>query len=190
MDERSDNCATPLSMRSDTSSSDSLVQDARDFIEPMQQDLLLTDVTEDVVYSNIGPMLGVEYLASSHVAKPSFPVRGCLYGNNNRIMVNLLCRKKVDQRALNVIFLVDTGSPVTYICEKAMSKLVGLDHPITKQMNIIVHGDTVVECHLSPVDKHFHDVNVLGMDAVAALELSIIIDKRQRAVELQSGFRL
>ncbi len=31
-------------------------------------------------------------------------------------------------------------------------------------MDVMIHSNTVITCHLSPHGKHFSDVNVLGMD--------------------------
>jgi hypothetical protein len=36
--------------------------------------------------------------------------------------------------------------------------------------------DSKIECHISPPDKHFADANVLGMQALRKLKLSIGVD--------------
>jgi len=43
-----------------------------------------------------------------------------------------------------------------------MEALVG--KPGRATMTLMIHSDAVITCHLSAHDKHFPDVNVLGMD--------------------------
>lgn len=72
---------------------------------------------------------------------------------------------------MNVIFFIDTGFPVSYLSEKAMKALIenpGCHYPSS------VHSNKVIECHLSSQDKHFADVNVLGMDFIFENKLSIV----------------
>ncbi len=35
---------------------------------------------------------------------------------------------------------------------------------LPQQLPVMIHAKKVIECHLSPRDKHFADVNVLGAD--------------------------
>jgi hypothetical protein len=62
-------------------------------------------------------------------------------------------------------FLINTGSPNTFFCEKAMEALVGKPAcNVDTIMDVMIHTKKVIVCNLSPHDKHFADVNVLGMD--------------------------
>ena len=166
------------------SSGESLVMDDPDYIAPSVQDLLLTDVTQDILNNRIAPELGVCYLSPSEAENVSFPVTGIMFGLNRRLMVNLLVRRKVSHKFLNIPFLVDTGSPVSYLCDEAISALIGIDNALPKFINVCVQGDQVLECHLSPQDGHFHDVNVIGMDFLATHRLSIKICYSQRTFQL------
>ena len=96
----------------------------------------------------------------------SFPVEGEIYGPNKRLMVNLACRRRgTITSAINVIFLIDTGSPASYLSAKAMEALIGNPGShLPQQLPVMVQSLKVVECHISPLDKHFADVNVLGAD--------------------------
>ena len=167
-----------------TSSDESLVIDDPNHIAPSSQDLLLTDVTQEILNTQIAPELEVDYLSASEAENASFPVTGILFGLNQRLMVNLLVRRKESHKFLNIIFLVDTGSPVSYLCDEAISALIGKDNALPKFINVFVQGDQVLECHLSPPDGHFHDVNVIGMDFLAMHNLSIQISYKRRKFQL------
>ena len=167
-----------------SSSGESLIMDDLDYIAPSVQNLLLTDVTQEILNTRIAPELGVRYLSASEAENASFPVTGIMFGLNRRLMVNLLVRRKVSHKFFNIIFLVDTGSPVSYLCDKAISALIGKDNALPKFLNVCVQGDQVLECHLSPQDGHFHDANVIGMDFLATHRLSIKICYSQRTFQL------
>jgi hypothetical protein len=145
--------------------------DSPTFVAPGEQDLLLTDVTESELFGNVGELLGVQYLAETACFAPSSVVRGIVFGQNRRLMVNLPCKRKASAGWVNVIFLVDTGSPYTYLAASAIERLVGgTTNNICRTLNTIVFDESVcVECYLSPQDKHFRDVNVLGMEAMSRL---------------------
>ena len=167
-----------------TSSGESLVIDDPNYIGPSGQDLLLTDVTQEILNTRIAPELAVHYLSASEAENASFPVTGILFGLNRRLMVNLLVRRRESHKFLNILFLVDTGSPVSYLCDEAISALIGKDNALPKFINVFVQGDQVLECHLSPQDGHFHDVNVIGMDFLATHDLSIQICYKRRTFQL------
>jgi hypothetical protein len=51
-------------------------------------------------------------------------------------------------------------------------------------MDVMIHSDNVITCHLSPHDKHFADVNVLGMDFLSENMLSLSMDYKQKSFQL------
>ena len=142
--------------------------DSPTYVAPNNQDLLLTDAE---LFDNIGELLGVRYLSESPRLVQADAVKGIVFGENKRLMVNLMCKRKVVSNWVNIIFLVDTGSPHTYLSPNAIDKLSGgtTDHIC----NALLHSESIcIECHLSPQDKHFKDVNVLGMGAMSKLGFS------------------
>jgi hypothetical protein len=150
------------------------------------QDLLLLDVKHETLVE-IGENLEIEYLNQTDET-PTFPVTGLLFMPNNRIMVNLVCRwqkrKGLHGAPLNVVFLVDTGSPMTYISHQAMRALINApDSNLPKSLMVNIHG-TVTQCHLSPKDKHFADVNVIGMDYLVSRQLSLKMNYNEKVVVL------
>jgi len=147
--------------------------DSPTYVVPDEQDLLLTDVTEAELFGNVGELLGVRYLSETIHLIPSATVKGMVFGQNKRLMVSLLCKRKASANWVNIFFLVDTGSPHTYLAPSAIDKLSGSDNNICKTLNPLIHSESVcIECHLSPLDKHFTDVNVLGMEAMSKLDFS------------------
>jgi hypothetical protein len=89
------------------------------------------------------------------------------------------------QKHIDIIFLIDTGSPNTLLLDKAMEALVGKPGcNIGSTMDVMIHSDTVITCHLSPHDKHLWDVNVLGMDFLSENLLSLSMDYKHNSFQL------
>ena len=83
-------------------------------------------------------------------------------------MINLVCQRqtKSDSPTRNIIFLVDTGSPVTYFCREAMESLIEKDCNIPETLFVRIQSEKAIRVHISPRNSHFSDVNVLGMDFI------------------------
>ncbi|TPX47617.1 hypothetical protein CcCBS67573_g10238 [Chytriomyces confervae] len=116
----------------------------------------------------IAETMEVDYLGPA--AFPGkFPAVGRIKGQNHRLMVPLVCRRQTTKQApsVNIIFLIDTGSPVTYLCHEAMEALIGKDSHLPQSLYVKIHSEEAIETHLSPKGSHFVDVNVLGMDFLA-----------------------
>jgi hypothetical protein len=164
----------------------SCIHDPPGYISPYLQDFLLTDITGQQLL-NIAYLLEVEYLSPATAFPGSFPAQGAILGLNNRLMINLVCRKRGNTDAINVIFLINTGSSVSYLSEKAMRALSGnrnTESKVNQIMDVIVHSDCVTMFYLSPPDKHFADVNVLGTDFLSHNKLSISINYTKNSFEL------
>jgi hypothetical protein len=160
------------------------IHDPPGYIKPSLQDMLLTDINSEELLK-IAEILEVEYLGPAAEFPGSFPTAGFIYGNNKRLMVSLsCCREKKNSKPINIIFLIDTGSPNTFLCEKAMEALVGLGSNIGTTMTVMIHSTKVTTCHLSPHDKHFSDVNVLGMDFLSKNLLSLSMDYDSESFQL------
>lgn len=135
------------------------------YIDPYSQDFLLTDMTAERLLS-VAETLEVVYLGPAAIFPGSFPVDGEICGYNKRLMVNLACsRRGATTSAINIIFLIDTSSPATYLSAKAMEALIGnTESHFPAQLLVMIHSKRVIECYLSPRNKHFANVNVLGAD--------------------------
>ncbi|KAJ3376364.1 hypothetical protein HDU84_000289 [Entophlyctis sp. JEL0112] len=142
------------------------LMDPPGYIKPDLQDLLLTDITAKELRV-IAAELEVDYLGPA--AFPgTFPAVGRIRGDNHRLMVPLGCRRQTTKEApaRNLIFLIVTGSPSTYLCQEAMEALIGKDSPLQQTLWVRIHSENPILAHLSPKGSHFADVNVLGMDFI------------------------
>lgn len=123
---------------------------------PLEFDVLITDISE-ADFSRIGEELGVSRLSTADVIG-SFPVTGIVYGSSHRVFVPLVVKKR--QKLVNLMFLVDTGSPNTYLREDS---LIALGHTEA------IPSDTLVEINgigltVFPSRGHFANVDLLGQD--------------------------
>lgn len=151
------------------------------YVAPDQQDLMLLDITSAVLHSTRWIGHGKQYLSPADSFPLSWPATGLIFGHNKRLMINLPCRRVKSNRgheALNVFFLVDTGSPYSYLCKEAMDALIGreLDHQLGQLSIVIQTTDKVMQMNLSQTLSHFQDVNILGMDFLFHYDLSMVVD--------------
>jgi hypothetical protein len=183
MEEQSTSTSSPTTSESSTYS----IHDPPGYIEPSLQDMLLTDITAEKLLS-VAEVLGVGYLSPAAKFPGSFPVDGEIYGPNNRLMINLFCRRRGgNTQPINVIFLIDTGSPISYLSEKAINALI--ENPgshLPEQLPVMIHSKEVMKCYLSPRDKHFADVNVLGMDFLIVNRLTFKVNCRTNICTLMA----
>jgi hypothetical protein len=156
----------------------SLPMEAAGYIDPQALDLLLTDVKEDNMRT-IARNLGTSYLADAS-STPTYPIIGELYGEYNRAVVNLVVSMR--KRAKDVIFIVDTGSPFTYLSAATLHAL-GCRNIFPGTVTVEVHG-RLLNVHLSPSTSHFADVNVLGTDFMFATEARLLVDYGKMTVRI------
>ena len=156
-----------------------LVIDSVKFLRPDDFDVLLTDMAESDLHL-MAQLEGVGYLNISS-AKPSFPAEGLIMGAHRRFMVNLLVRRRTGSDYRNVIFMVDTGSPYTFLSAAAMSAMVGPEKNVPAMMRLDIHGDQSIVCYLSPPDKHFAEINLLGMDFLETKRVQLDVDWQQKS---------
>jgi hypothetical protein len=164
-----------------------LVIDSVKFVRPDDFDVLLTDMAESDLHL-MAQLEGVGYLNVSN-AEPLFPVEGLIMGAHRRFMVNLLVRRRAaaySDNYRNVIFMVDTGSPYTFLSAAAMSALVGPDKNVPSMMRLEIHGNQSIVCYLSPPDKHFAEINLLGMDFLEMKRAQLDVDWTQKTFQMNA----
>jgi hypothetical protein len=157
--------------------------------EPFPQDHCILDLDHKLLLS-VARLLQVQYLGENNET-PSYPVIGFLIMPHGRLMVNLLCRRQFKNGKLgpqvNIIFVIDTGCPVTYLSKRAARALLAFPGACLmytpKTLMVKIHDRPNVTCHINPV-KHMTDVNVLGMDYLMLRHLSIQIDVYSISVQL------
>ena len=163
-----------------------LVIDSVKFLRPDDFDVLLTDMAESDLHL-MAQLEGVGYLNISKV-EPSFPVEGLIMGAHRRFMINLLVRRRavIDSDYRNVIFMVDTGSPYTFLSATAMSAIAGAGKNVPSMMRLEIHGNQSIVCYLSPPNKHFADINLLGMDFLEMKRVQLDVDWPQKTFQMNS----
>lgn len=140
-----------------------------------EYDVMLTDVQEETL-DMIGQDNHQPHLGTGRFSEQPFLVEGVIYGLNRRLVVCWNCSfaKKKNAPVYMVWFLVDTGSPHTYISEKTFTKAVSDDGSTWSQVPLLIQDPSrIITCSKS--QGHFRDVHVLGMNLMAAFELSPII---------------
>lgn len=161
----------------------------RDYISPSEYDVLLSDVKHDDLIGPIAERLGIKYLEPQIEPIPiEKDIKGILYGTNRCPMINLVVSTKRFKKPINVIFLIDTGSPCLYICQKAMEALGFLDAiPLTFDLRF---RDRVYEAVMSPIkqldgkDGHYHDINLIGATFLTNSRALLNIDYTENDVTL------
>ncbi|CAG8684494.1 27737_t:CDS:1, partial [Dentiscutata erythropus] len=123
-------------------------------------DIQLNGIGSKELHGEISKRLNIEYLSDYLNTKELKEVTGIIYGYNIAIFVSLPV--KVKHQVKNVHFLIDTGSPRTYVCGE-----------VYDSFKITVNNSTVprvlinskpIFAHLSPNESHFTDINVLGSE--------------------------
>ena len=132
-------------------------------IPPNEYDVLITDITE-------GDMLKIGEILGLVCDPPVFPIKGIMYGQNVRVFVPLVV--KVRQTSINVNFLFDTGSPVSYLRAETFENL-GFRESVPSEVVANIHGFSA-PVHLS--HGHFENVNVLGQDYLRRVGIIATLD--------------
>ena len=125
---------------------------------PTDFDVLLTDVHSDELHHDISRMLGTAYLEDADTNGAQEAV-GIVWGPHNRVFVATVVM--MGNKRKHVHFLVDTGSPFTYVCDEVMQSFGRLVANPKNAFSIHINGRPVLALQ-SPEDKHFKDINVLG----------------------------
>ena len=147
------------------------------WVDPKSSSLMLSDVTEEVLTADVACVLDVTHLAPASADDVAWPVRALLYGVFSRAVVSLVVSAAARApgkaaRSVNVIFLVDTGSPYTFIPQSTFAALGYNDSP-PRAASLCVHG---VNLTVQPSHSHFKGVNVLGTDFLVRAGCSLMLD--------------
>lgn len=86
------------------------------FVDPTLEDILLPDVNEKIVETDIAQELGVTNLETTH-DKPQWPVHGIVFGPNSRLYVCLFVRSRDMDEYTKVISLSLLVICVIYVIE-------------------------------------------------------------------------
>lgn len=137
-------------------------------VAPHLYDVFFLDITSGDL-NKIGEELESTPSSEARVT-PSFPVRGILFGEAQRIFVPLIVSRR--SKSINVNFLFVTASPNTYLRRESLAAL-GFGENIPTETNVVVHG-TAMTIYLS--SNHFENVDLLGQDFMTAIRGLVTID--------------
>ena len=135
------------------------------YMDPSDFDVILTDLNYDKLMRDVSRKFNVQYLSPAEVTDEE-PLEGILWGSNSRPLINLVVSSTKYNKAVNIIFLVDTACPYLYLCKDALHAL-GYTDNIPTQFPIQFRG-AVYQGNMSPLlmsdgsDGHCKDVNILG----------------------------
>lgn len=151
-------------------------------------DRFLNDIDKDELSHISRVCFSIEYLSNAQTFPSVFPVKGRIYGPNHRAMINLACQYQKqegkDPPALNITFIIDSTSPNTYLSKHAIEalcpKLAGLEDVVF----VRIQTKVPIQCTVSPMNSHFANVNILGMDFLIYNSLKFLIDCEEKLVLL------
>eukprot|EP00835_Amoeboradix_gromovi_P002608 NODE_151_length_17042_cov_0.275925.p6 type:complete len:257 gc:universal NODE_151_length_17042_cov_0.275925:4934-4164(-) len=154
--------------------------DSKDYIDPSHYDVLLTDVNHIVLVDKVAKELNIKYLQEATDAGKN-SINGILFGTNLRPMINLPI-SFAGNKAINVIFIIDTGSPVLYICETAM-KALGF-HNVFPDSFDIKFRDGGYKVEKSPKDSHFEQLNLIGSSFLVTARADLAINYYEKTFKM------
>lgn len=146
-------------------------------ILPENYEVLITDIQDNDLKS-IGDRLGVHRLEETEKQYATFPVQGIMRGISVRMFVPLVVGYK--DTFIHVIFLIDTGSPNTYLRIDTFEKL-GFRDNIPSDVNIDIQGTTLT---VYPSHSHFENVDLLGQDFMTQMNIKMVADYKRKTIIL------
>ena len=144
---------------------------------PNNLDIMLTDVHEKDLHSAIAKKLKITYLGEAD-RKSEKELNGILWGMYDRVMVPIIMEFKGKRKY--VFFLVDTGSPKTFVSEHVFRSF---GQEAEDKTSIFLNGHEIV-VFLSPLDSHFADVNVLGADFLRLIKATIVVSYEKNSAKI------
>ncbi|CUS14156.1 unnamed protein product [Tuber aestivum] len=142
---------------------------------PKDFDVLISDIGVNQLKHKIADIAGISYHqpASEQEANAVVRVGNCfIYGRNLRVMFPAAVTGRFG-KAFWIVFLVDTGSPKTYLSAEA-SDLFGIsavreDTPVHVRIGGRPHS-----AFRAPECSNFVDINILGTDFLDAHAVSLV----------------
>jgi hypothetical protein len=150
---------------------------------PTDFDVLLTDVHSHELHHDISKMLGTTYLGDA-TSDDVNEASGIVWGPHNRVFIAAIVKIGKENKIKHVHFLVDTGSPFTYICDEVLQSfkktISNPNNPFSVRIN-----NKPITALISPEDKHFKDMNILGTDFMKTFKCVLNINFDTEKVKLE-----
>ena len=138
-------------------------------------------VTSIELYGQISEALDVKYLSDASPTEKLDVVKGIVYGGRSQLFVSMAL--KMNQKTKNIHFLLDTGSPLTYLSQEVL-----------KSFDVIVERSDIVlpveinnkptEAYLFPATWHNPYVNILGTRYLNSIEAVLNVTFRRNRLSL------
>lgn len=155
-----------------------IINPPEDDPQALDFDILISDVNETLLNKEVSAKLGVANLSvCTGITRPVWPVDGCLFGTGMRAMVSLQVSRtprRGEPQCRNVIFLIDTGSPKTFLSASTFAAFGVSGDSLVGPSPFVVHG-IPLQVRLS--HDHFHDINLLGTDFLLSCSIEVVYAK-------------
>ena len=141
---------------------------------------LLKDMSHQILVTDCASLLEVKYLGESPSLR-NWPVDGILFHPTTKRPLIWLPVSVGRKPARNVIFIVDTGAPITELSQQVFDAF-GLDNvpsSCTVKINGIPHSVALT----SPLGNH-KDIPVLGADFMTAQKAHLYVNYASMTVQL------
>lgn len=129
-----------------------------------------------------------EELGCQHLGPPTGPQpdEGRVVSIKQRVIV--VRTIKIRGKALSVAFILDTGAPVSFVCDRTVSAF-GIN--MQTQPGNYVHGEVEggvgLDLYFLDPNGDKRDLNVLGMDYMLRVDASLKVDGRSKNVFLKTN---
>lgn len=137
---------------------------------PAAFDVVLADISKADLALITREFFGFENLSAATPADAGFPARGVVVGVNRRVFVPLAVRH--ESSAVRVLFVVDTGSPYTFLCEDTLRTL-GFVGELPSSLNLFLNDMKIC---VGVSHRHFASVNLLGTDFLFFAKASVAVN--------------
>lgn len=125
---------------------------------PTEFDVLVTDVHSKDLHHDISIRLNKLYL-SDIIDDKIDNTEGIIWGPHNCVFVAMVVR--IGNKKKYVHFLVDTGSPSTYISQEVLTSFGKMLLNPSNPLSVHINGKPLLVIQ-SPEKSHYEDMNILG----------------------------
>jgi hypothetical protein len=137
----------------------------------------LGEIAADMGFENRMEVVGSE-------ADVQSPWYGIVRGNYSRCFIP--CVIKFRSRTIKTAFLVDTSATCTYIGKPTWDKLLhGFEDLGHNTLRVTLNGETRQEVTLSPQNRRFADIDLIGTDFFDHLQARFRVDYKTKTCVLE-----
>lgn len=139
---------------------------------PTEFDVLVTDVHSKDLHHDISKRLEKLYLSEA-ADDGTYDTQGIVWGPHNRVFVSAIV--KMGSKRKHVHFLVDTGSPSTYVCQEVFTSFGRMLPNPNNAVSMHINGKQLSVLQ-SPEKSHFEDMNILGTNYMKTFNCVLSVD--------------